>query len=241
MTLAAGDFTVPIRLTTVYNPIPNFIHWMEALITDVMHCGFGIEEEGPDKYIFARTHWNGRYQLTISEGDFAEAEEYLKAVVHRRQLIETVYRGFQSFGKSPDYVPRQWGLQTLGERLADKTGTTVDGVVDFLENLDDGSLHKFLHVVLPGSFSGLPEEVERMDSLKEMLSFALLPENLVDADALRVYPIGWKITRSIQGRRDEILNWLDLQESPYDGTPLDTLRSDALEQYLASDRDRDTL
>jgi len=237
MVLSTPTSKVNIRLSTCFDPIPNFICWMEALQTDVMHCGFGIEEEGPEKYFFARTHWNGRYQLTISEGDFEGAEEYLKVVVHRRQMIETIYRGFQDFGASPDYIPRMWGIQTLGECIAEQTGATLKGVVDFLEQLDDDSLYRFFHAVLPTMYCGIPEEVKCLPGLPEMLAFALLPGNPLVAESINHYAKGWKMTLPVERRREDIVECLNAQASPYDGTPLDTLRSEVLEQYLASDRD----
>jgi hypothetical protein len=173
MTIATPSCEVTMAFYEYAAPVPNFISWMEALLTDVMHCGFWIEGENHDKYVFARTRWNGRYNLTVSEGDFAGAEEYMKIVVHRRQLIEAVYREFQAFGKSPDYAAEQWALHTLGERLATQIGMSVEDIIDFLKNLDEDSIHKFFHAVLPSNYSGIPSQVKIMRGLQEMVDFAL--------------------------------------------------------------------
>jgi len=241
MTIATQSGEVTMAFYEYAAPIPNFISWMEALLTDVMHCGFWIEGENHDKYVFARTHWKGRYNLTVSEGDFAGAEEYMKVVVHRRQLIEAIYRGFQAFGKSPDYAAEQWALHTLGERLATQTGTSLEGVIDFLKNLNEDSLYRFFHAVLPTTYYGIPEEVKCMPGLREMLAFALLPENPLVSESISHCAKGWKMTLPVEHRRKDIVECLNAQASPYEGTPLDSLRSEVLEQYLASDQDRDTL
>ena len=237
MTLSTLTTSVSMRLSECFDPIPNFIYWMEALLTEVMCCGFVIDEEGTEKYFSARTRWKGRYLLTVTDGEFEGAEELLKAVVHRRQLIETIYRGFQHFGKSADYVAREWELKTLGERIALQTGTTLDQMADFLEKLDEDSLYRFFHAVLPATHSVMPQEVERFSELKQLLAFAQLPNNSVVAESILNCPEAWKLTRPVEFRRSEILEFLNVQASMFGGTPLDSLHSEVLERYLASDRD----
>jgi hypothetical protein len=259
MTLSVPGAAVNISLCDSADPVPNIIRWMEALITDVMECGFRIEEEGPEKYFTACNRWNGRLFLSISEA-YRDSIPYIDAVVHRRQLIETIYRGFQAFGKSADYIAGQWARETLGDFLCRQTGSNRDGVVAFLRGLDTRSRELFyLAVAYPSGGSEPPPELEHLHSLHEMLEFALQPDNPLVAESLievernrrEALQINADTLQSLDGLENshcvikgtlaewiENLQWLDSSDSPHWGIPLDILRSEALEAYLASDRDR---
>jgi hypothetical protein len=239
MTLGTPTQEVRIRLTTCYDPIPSFIRWMEALLTDVMDCGFGIEEEGPEKYIFTRTQWDGRYLLTVSESDINNTKVYLKDTIHRRQLIGTIYRGLQAFGKSPEYVSDEWAHETLGERIRKLTSKDIPDVCEFLLRQDRATVDLFFHAVFPTLHSRTPSrQDENMKSLEAMLGFARIPGNpVVEESRRQLEEYRESAIVRPEGDREFILSFLDQQCSIHDGTPLDTLRSDVLEQYLASDRD----
>jgi hypothetical protein len=239
MTLGTPTQEVRICLSECFDPIPPFIRWMEALLTGVMHCGFYIDEEGTDKYIGARSRGQGCYDLRISDSDRQEKKVFLNDTIHRRQLIETVYRGLQVFGQSPEYVEDEWAFKTLAERIEKLTGKDPASICEFLLRYDRESVELFFHAVFPSLYYRTPSSQDQtMHSLEGMLEFARIPRN----------PIVEKSRRDLEDNpesaimrpndpKEFIMSFLDQQCSIHDGTPLDTLRSDALEQYLASDRD----
>lgn len=239
MILGTPSCEVSIRMSDCFDPIPNFIRWMEALLTDVMHCGFGIEEEGPEKYFFATTQWNGRYQLTISESDSKDAKVYLKDTIHRRQLIETIYRGLQAFGQSPEYVEDEWAYKTVAECIGKLTGKCTPSICDFLLRHDREMQELFFHAVLPTQYFGqIPVQVEALDSLEAMLDFARIPGNpVVEESRKRLEELRASTIARPKSDREFVMSFLNLRCNGRDGTPLDTLRSDVIEHYLASDRD----
>lgn len=240
MTLTCGDQKVKISLTHAFDPIPDFIKWMEELISDKSVCEFLIEEEGPAKNIVALNPGGGAVYLIITEPN-REPIEYLRKTIGRRQLIETIYRGFQEFGKSPRYLPMDWELETLGQWLERQTGCSHSAILDFLETLDNRSVIRLLHALVPATHgASISDEVVEMKSLQEMLSYALIPDNPKVKESFADSPRYWIFTKVKDERRMELAEFLDSQVSTFLGTSLRTLRSEELEAYLASDREERT-
>lgn len=237
--LTVGDEQVTILFVSYCNPIPNFIAWMEALTTDVMRCGFEIDEEATDKDINAVLNWYGRYFLTIKESYSDKPQVFISTRIHRRQLIEAIYRGFQNFSRLEKYDPKEWAFESCGEQLAKMTGERLDDIRKFLMGLTYDQFEKFTEAVLPDNHCCFAEEVEHMASLREILDFALMPNNI--STDLSKYPAQniLRIQSVDEKHREEMVGYfLNAQVSSWDGTPLHTLHSEILETYLASDRDK---
>ncbi len=240
--LQVGSQICNVNFSHCFDPIPDFIAWMEALTTDVMRCGFEIDEEGSGKDLDAVRGWYGRYFLTIKKSYADIPEVFISARVHRRQLIEAIYRGLQNFSRLEKYNPKEWAFESCGEFLAKLTGSNQEEILFFLLPLSKPELTCFFRTVLPSHLSCFSEEVSKFNSLPRILEFALQPDNEIVKESAKKYPEGWSFAKMNEdNRKEELIESLQEQANSWEGTPLHTLRSEILETYLASDRDKESM
>src|SRR5438874_185411 len=48
-TVTTGHQSAGVRASWVYDPFPDLVRWMHAILTDVQECSFTIEEERPGR------------------------------------------------------------------------------------------------------------------------------------------------------------------------------------------------
>ena len=67
MEVSTENQSVTIQMSEVFDPIPDLIKWMEAILTDVMECSFELDEEGTDKRFVSRRGWNERARISQAD------------------------------------------------------------------------------------------------------------------------------------------------------------------------------
>jgi len=241
MNLIVGYHKLRIRMTHWDDPIDSFIFWMEEIIAGKECCTMSINEEGQWKILTAIQKSDALLILHVEHSDLGERETLLEKRVHRRQLVEALYGGLQDFGKSPEYIPREWEHQSLGGWLAERTESTEEEVLETLVSLKGIQLNPLLLLFSYLDEGGdLYEPVQKMRSIDEMLAHAL-SANRSELESPRVrYGNRWgDVEDDYIGRREIIRDeFLSEQVSRFEGTTLRYLYSEKLETYLSSDRDR---
>ena len=104
MDVSHGSDTVSVSLSHVYEPLPAFLAWLEAVSTGVEQCSFEIDEEGSMVEFKATSLGSGniRFQLEPSYESTT-----LDLNLSARELVGAMYRAFVEFSESPDYGRRQ--------------------------------------------------------------------------------------------------------------------------------------
>lgn len=100
--------TVYMDCSHVFDPFPEFIHWLEAIASGNLPCEFSIDEEGYGKTLRAKPVDEDDFLLTITpmfwDQDGGETEEplFLYTVASKRQFIAEFLRRWD------DFVANQW-------------------------------------------------------------------------------------------------------------------------------------
>lgn len=239
MNLVCGHRRLRFEMSHVFDPVPCFMKWMEQLVSDQEVCEFKTNEEGPEKQFLGINLSNGLIEFVVKDLN-NKPTEFWRSTLRRRQLIETIYRGFQQYGKSPDYDPREWEIQTLGEWLEERTGRKQSEILDFLTALDNGTVALFCHAIAPSHYCyNINDDLMVMSSLEEILSYAITPDQEIVRKSQADSPTDWINDQAAPDRRGALAEFMNTQVSSNCGTSLRILCSETLDAYLSSDRDRD--
>ena len=119
-TLDVGNQSTDIAASTHYDPFPNLIRWLQRIVTGHRRCVFTIDMEGAAAEFVAADRGHGRMFLLV-RSPINVIPPRIRAVVDRRQFVDSVYTGFTSFAKSELYVEEEWVRISVGDRLARAT------------------------------------------------------------------------------------------------------------------------
>lgn len=112
--IEAGHQTFESRFSSVWDPLPNFLRWLEALAIGVQQSSFSYDPEGTN--ITFDIHWWSKDSdvLSIAEEESIydsseyEREVYIFCKVNRKQLIGELYWGMRKFTTSEEFKKNKW-------------------------------------------------------------------------------------------------------------------------------------
>ena len=119
--LFADALKIPIACSSVFDPFPNLLAWLKAIVCGVERCSFLIEEEGPEKIFWAKRFYGEIYQLKLLKS-YGPNKEILNVYVHRAQLIEALYGSIVRFYHSDAYNKDEHELLMIEEKFIQSTG-----------------------------------------------------------------------------------------------------------------------
>lgn len=114
--LFADELKISIACSSVFDPFPNLLAWVEAIVCGVERCSFLIEEEGPEKIFWAKRFYGEIYQLKLLKS-YGPNKEILNVYVHRAQLIEALYGSIVRFYHSDAYNRGEHELLMIEEKF----------------------------------------------------------------------------------------------------------------------------
>jgi len=237
LTIAAGAQEVQVRASHVFDPFPDLIRWMEAMLTDIQACSFVIDEEGDEKELVARRQWDGKLLFTVRD-PVPEGEEFFRAVVLRRQLIASIYNTLHEFARSPGCRSHEWEIETLSERLGCLLpGSNERRGIEHLIRLGRDELGKALFDAAPSYIVNFSDASDKGEELRQFAEFALDPDNPQTVEGMVETPDAWRIPEeydswSPEKRSEFLLDVLRERVSPYGGCKLGELISPRIERYL---------
>ncbi|MBK9625411.1 MAG: hypothetical protein KA388_02980 [Rhodocyclaceae bacterium] len=107
------DFTV--RMSSVWCPFHDFIHFLEAITVAVQTCAFEWDPEGP----YGKMSWRHGYLNRPGTLMIEWHDKYQKIAhsigLNRRQAVGMFYSAFRRFVESAEYNPFQYEHLTLRE------------------------------------------------------------------------------------------------------------------------------
>ncbi|MCP4022772.1 MAG: hypothetical protein GY729_13085 [Desulfobacteraceae bacterium] len=239
MDLSVGDKNIYLRLSETFDPIPDLINWMEAILTDVMECAFEIDEEGNKVKFISERRWNERLLLTIDSGD---VRIFIRTVVHRRQMLSAFYSGLKNFADSEGYIPEQWARVTLEEKIKSIISQDFNSILDELVQMSSDKLKKFLFVVDPAyhlEWEGINDSSWKILKLYDL---TMDPDNKDHEKGMVSLPSEWVIDEdydswSDEEKKDYIADYLKHPiDACYSGGDLKKIRSKEIEAYLSENQ-----
>ena len=131
------------RFSVVFDPLLKLKHWLEAIVVGVEQASFQYDSEGPiTKFDFERMGWD---KGVFSVSDTYENEKnFIKANVHKQQLIEAFYLGLLTFANSHKYRPKEWEVECIKDRLCSELNVDEETLVRQLLELNRTALGQLL-------------------------------------------------------------------------------------------------
>ena len=232
MDVTHASETVSISLSHVFEPLPAFLAWLEAVSTGVEQCSFVIDEEGSLVEFKATTLNSGKVRFQITPNyESTKLDLNLSA----RELVGALYRAFVEFSESPDYKPEEWESYLLGDAVRDHTGLSQQEWIDSMLTLNRRELQKAIWRLDRETFvdNELARKSQIIASDDEVLE--LTGEPPVAGTLLTFWRCdGWENLTSETEKTKFLLEALEERISSWDGFPWQKMRSAMLETWLKS-------
>jgi len=222
--VSLGKDTEHIRFYHVYDPIEEFIAWLEAICVGVQKCEFWFIEGVDDKrFTFECERFcYGRKLFTVAE-DYHNGKILLHGYVDQYNLIEQLYTGMKTFVSSDKYDYTNYERITFYDIYKKKNNLNRDDVLSFLcqKSVDEISeiLFNIGHELNPDDFiEGNYDSTTTNDkSLKK-----IYPDNI----------------DSMKEKRKKIIlnNILEDNIACHSGYKLSELHSEIIEKYLKENK-----
>lgn len=183
--LKIGGNSYRTRFSEVFDPLPNFKHWLEAICIGAQQCSFSFDTEGSDiKFNFESIGWD-RELFTVSY-DYREIDGFfLSDYVDRKQLVKVFYCGFLDFCNSPNFNKYQWENISYADFLTEWLELEYKTVLIGLLQFSGEELNKWLDKVNPQC---------RKDFFSER-------DKIEWANELKVQTENWKITANLESQK----------------------------------------
>jgi hypothetical protein len=233
-TLMLGDKSFETRFSDVYDPIPSFKKWLEAISIGVEQCSFWFDTEGKDiKFDLARVSYD-KELFTVTE-PYDDADIFLSDYVDRRQLVEVLYFGLLEFRNSSNFIKDEWEIEYMWERLTGILKIDYETLLDEFSKFDREGLKRLL-------FKADPRYLASCPSAPEEEAFGYLVDDFLGNEIPSVYeivetPMEWNIPEdyddwSIERKKALVKECLDEATSGQEGTKIEDFKSKIIENYL---------
>ncbi|HEY0982852.1 hypothetical protein [Schlesneria sp.] len=241
----AGEVSVPIRASHIFDPFPDLIQWLHAILTGVQECSVHINQEGLYAEFLVRRLNGGTllFRLQDRVDDLLPPEtlstdtrELLTTRVSRRQFVEAMYNAFRDFTRSSLYRKEEWERESVMDRFQTfLPALNHRELMKRLTKLTRFQMARLLYEIEYGPKpSGAPEEAAAMSqALKNLLD----PGNPVISPEVYQEMLHWVLPDDYDqwGRKQKtplLLEQLSDNISPWCGTKLAELVSPTIEHYL---------
>lgn len=232
MDVSHGSDTVSISLSHVFEPLPAFLAWLEAVSTGVEQCSFEIDEEGSVVEFKASSLGSGnvRFQLEPSY-ESTKLDLNLSA----RELVGAMYRSFVHFSESADYRPQEWESYSLGDAVREHTGLTHQEWIASMLTLNRRALQKAIwrldqSTYVDNEFARGSHTIASDDEVLELTGMPAVAGTLLAYWDCQ----DWELLSSAEARSKFLLEALEERINSWDGVPWRRMRSVVLERWLQS-------
>lgn len=236
--LTVGKQSFTNRFSHVFDPLPDFKHWLEAIATSVQQASFEYNNEGD--YIDFRFEQVSQDEaaLTILGAD---ENDDIKALIDRRQIVEAFYRGLLTFASSDKFVAREWEPEPMKVRLGKILKIDEQTLIEHLTEFDKKELREILFNADPIYSISFPEAKDKNEEWRMFLQDALAEDEETSNELKRVStPIGWEVPDEYDfwtrdKKREFVIKVLNEATMGYDGSKIDDFRSAIIEKYLSEE------
>jgi hypothetical protein len=224
--------TVSVRLSSVYCPFTDLIHWLEAVAIGVSSCSFRWDAEGAEgsmQWGFIRCEDTGRFTL-----DWSRDDTELSISLSRDQMVRAIYQAFRRFVESSEYDPLRYESYRLGDRIPLRSPYTEEEVIGQVLPMNARSADRHLQRILWGYVTNKRDRMLRKQFIATLSSNSVDPDTwgeVVD-DGLYYLAPEWNHWPT-EKRRKNLVWLLDGRQTGPWGSPLRQLRSEIVERYLA--------
>jgi hypothetical protein len=233
-TLTLGEKSFETRFSDVYDPIPSFKKWLEAICIGVEQCSFWFDTEGKEiKFDLARVSYD-KELFTVTE-PYDDADIFLSDYVDRRQLIEAFYFGLLEFRNSPNFIQEEWEIEYMWERLITILKVDYETLLNEFSKFDREELKRLLFKTDPKYLASCP-------SAPEMEAFGYLVDDFLGNEIPSEYeivrtPMEWNIPEdyddwTTEQKKALVKKCLDKATSGQEGTKIEDFKSKIIEDYL---------
>ncbi len=218
---AEGQEALHLQLSDLFDPLPAFYAWLEAIVQGLPRCGWYLHEADAhfteiESQLIGRDVREGqaldRLRLRIAPEDTRPA---FVLELSRRELVSTFYLGLREFAQSDRYTPELWEQETFGDWVQRKTGQDP---VAWIEQLLARSANLFT-------------VKEALRKIHRSLNFdALPPAGVSPSGSDEFQPF-----TPTQAHRDHLMRLLDRDMTGHcnNGLPWRLMHSPLIEQWLA--------
>jgi hypothetical protein len=232
MDVTHASETVSISLSHVYEPLPAFLAWLEAVSTGVEQCSFEIDEEGSMVEFKATSRGSGNVQFQL-EPSYESTK--LDLNLSARELVGAMYRAFVEFSESPDYKPEEWESYSLGDAVRDHTGLSQQEWVDSMLTLNRRELQKAIwrldrETYVDNEHARKSQIIASDDEVLELTGKPPVAGRLLCFWHCDV----WENPTSENEKTKFLLEALEERINSWDGFPWPRMRSTMLEAWLQS-------
>jgi len=243
MRLTAGEISLRLRLSHVYDPLPDMLAWLESIVIGVEECGFRVDEEGAFVNFSAHKQWRSDDRNRVYT-ELNVKPQYdvppLQAIMPTTELVAVFYHAFRAFADSPEYVREQWERITLEDLVNEQLGMTATAWIDSVISLEPRELQKAFWKIDPciernpqSYMDDIGTEAELMELTGKTRAetggvprYCLLPHELW----------GRYAKRDVQAQREYLEEYLsDPFYFSWAGTPWRKMRSSLIESWLVSE------
>lgn len=243
--LAAGGHTLDLRVSHLYDPLPDLLAWLEAISLGLERSGWSLDEEvrrvafdardAEPAPIFGRRP--DPVVLTVTPDDDVAP---MICTLTRRALVQTFYQALRDFVTSDRYRPGEWERQSLGDRVREKTGQDPAVWVEALlaTPLSRRELQKRFWRIHGGTINGVWHDPDLMGTAEEYIEMTGGAVPLIQGTSPLFWVLEeWETLPDTAARRAYLQACLkDYEDSSWSGLPWRQMRSVWLEEWLRNDQ-----
>lgn len=235
--LTVGQQTFDNRMSEVFDPLPDFKRWLEAISIDVQQTSFLYDNEGSEiKFDFKRVCFDKEI-LTISEA-CGGGEIFIKATVDRKQVVKAFYLGLLTFANSDKFQSEEWEVEYLKERLCKILKIDEETLIEQLSDLNRKELGYILFNADPIYEISYPEATDKNEEWKMFLQDVFDENESASNELKRVEkPREWKIPEDYDfwiysKKRSFVTECINEKTNGFYGMKINDFRSSIIEKYL---------
>lgn len=241
MLLTSGEISLKLRLSHIYDPLPDMLAWLEAIVIGVEECGFSVDEEG------AFVNFSAHKQLRADDQSRVYTVlnvvpqydvPHLQVTLPTFDLVDIFYRAIREFADSPEYVRTQWEYLTFEQAVHEQTGMTASAWIDSVITLEFRQLQMALWRLDPHLLN--PEDwMDDIGTEAELME--LTGKTKAEAGGLPFFcPLppelwGQYTNKNEPAQRKFLEEYLPEQIGSWGGTPWRRMRSLLIEHWLESE------
>lgn len=241
MSLSNGDCSLVVTMSDCFDPLPDMLAWLEAIVIGVQHCDFRLNEEGRFTDFSAERELGKSRAYTALDVVQENASLPFQLSLPTFELVGVFYRAFREFADSTAYVREQWEHLSLEQIMREQSGMTANAWIDSVITLEPRQLKKVLWRLDPNIIASPPGYLDDIIGTEEEL-MELTGKTKAEAGGLPCY---WGLPSELwgtyvkvddQARREYLQECLsEPLQSSWSGTPWRRMRSSLIENWLASE------
>ena len=231
--ISGDELTIHVRASEVYDPFPDLVGWLEAIVQGVPMNEFIVDEEGNEvAFRYIQEACDDTFILT----DPFDGRLLLQMSILPKMLVTEFYTELLAFAASPAYHKEEWEIETLGERVNSRLGgIPEDELIDQLLVYPARAIQQIFWQVAPSHEFVYPNTINPQESMKRFCDYVTDDQHPLGG-AIKVpdfYPLPQGFDELPFNERYRYLKEsLTDRVSSYSGVKLGELRSCLIEEWL---------